>query len=95
MGTKSLTPGLRLEFDEANSHIGHKDKRKRTLAYVFLEDGTFLNAEIFKQRYRFAYTRFPFKYLDEFRRWSERQGSKEEGITGFLLNGPDLHSRED
>ncbi len=36
------------------------------LAYAFLEDGTFLNAEIIKQGYGFAYTRFPFKYLDEF-----------------------------
>ncbi len=59
---------VRLEFDQANAHIGHEDKFRRTLAYVFLEDGTFLNAEIIKQGYGFGYTRFPFKYLDEFRR---------------------------
>ncbi len=59
---------VRLEFDQANSKIRHKDRYKRTLAYVFLEDGTFLNAEIVKQVYGHAYTRFPFKYLGEFRR---------------------------
>ncbi len=34
-----------------------------TLAYVFLEDGTFLNAEIIRQGYGFAYTRFQFRRL--------------------------------
>jgi micrococcal nuclease len=62
---------VRLEFDPANAHLGHKDKYRRTLAYVFLGDGTFLNAEIIKQGYGFAYTRFPFKYVDKFR-WLER-----------------------
>jgi len=70
--TRKMVQGrrVRLEFDQANSQIGHKDRYKRTLAYVFLEDGTFLNAEIIKQGYGFAYTRFPFKYLDEFRHLS-------------------------
>jgi endonuclease YncB( thermonuclease family) len=31
------------------------------LAYVYLMDGTFLNAEIIKQGYGFAYTKYPFK----------------------------------
>ncbi len=71
--TRRMVQGkrVRLEFDQANAHIGHKDKYRRTLSYVYLEDGTFLNAEINKQGYGFAYTRFPFKYMDEFR-WLER-----------------------
>jgi micrococcal nuclease len=52
-----------------------RDKYGRLLAYVYLEDGTFLNAEIIKQGFGFAYTRFPFKYLDEFRRY-EREARK-------------------
>jgi len=32
---------VRLEFDQ-----NQRDKYKRLLAYVYLEDGTFLNAEI-------------------------------------------------
>ena len=77
--------GVRLEFDQANAHLGHKDKYRRTLAYVYLEDGTFLNAEIVKQGYGFAYTRFPFKYLDEFR-WLERDARKQN--RGLWGKGP-------
>ena len=73
---------VRLEFDEANTHIGHKDKYRRTLAYVFLEDGTFLNAEIIKRGYGFAYTRFPFKYLDEFRRLERGAREQRRGLWG-------------
>ena len=42
--TKKMVQGkkVRLEFDQANSQIGHKDRYKRTLAYVFLEDGGIL-----------------------------------------------------
>jgi len=71
---------VRLEFDQANAHIGHKDRYKRTLAYVFLEDGTLLNAEIIKQGYGFAYTRFPFKYLDEFRRYEREAREHNRGL---------------
>lgn len=62
--TRRLVEGkkVRLQYDWQR-----KDTYGRTLAYVYQEDGTFLNAEIIKQGYGFAYTRFPFKYLDEFR----------------------------
>jgi micrococcal nuclease len=61
---------VRLEFDPANAPRAHKDstQQRRTLAYVFLEDGRLLNAEIIKQGYGFAYTRFPFARMEEFRR---------------------------
>lgn len=77
--TKRMCQGktVRLEFDQANTHLGHKDKYGRTLAYIFLDDGTFLNAEIVKQGYGFAYTRFPFRYLEEFRK-NERE-AREQG----------------
>ena len=49
---------------------------------MYLEDGTFLNAEIIKQRYGFTYTRFPFKYMDEFR-WYEREAREQNrGLWG-------------
>ncbi len=80
--TKKMVQGkrVRLEFDQANAHIGHRDKYRRTLAYVFLEDGTFLNAEIIKQGYGFAYTRFPFKYMDEFRRYQREAREQNRGL---------------
>jgi hypothetical protein len=36
---------VRLEDDQANAHINHRDKYARILAYVYLEDGTFVNAK--------------------------------------------------
>ncbi len=73
---------VRLEFDQANAHIGHKYMYKRTLAYIFLEDGSFLNAEIIKQGYGHAYTRFPFKYLDAFRRYEREAREQRRGLWG-------------
>ena len=58
---------VRLEFDQASAATKHRDKYGRLLAYVFLPDGTLLNAEIIKQGYGHAYTRFPFAKMEEFR----------------------------
>lgn len=54
---------VRLEYDQQR-----KDAYNRTLAYLFLPDGTLVNAEIIRQGYGFALTRFPFKRMEEFRR---------------------------
>lgn len=72
--TKSMAEGkrIRLEYDQ-----DRKDRYDRTLAYAYLEDGTFLNAEIVRQGYGHAYTQFPFKYMEEFR-YLERE-AKEAG----------------
>jgi len=43
-----------------------RDRYGRLLAYVYLPDGTFLNAEIIKRGYGFANTRYRFRYLDKF-----------------------------
>lgn len=55
---KSVT----LEFDWQR-----RDKYSRLLAYVYLDDGTLVNKKIIEQGYGHAYTKFPFKYLEEFR----------------------------
>lgn len=75
--TKGLIEGkkVRLEYDQVR-----KDKYGRTLAYVYLEDGTFLNAEIIKQGYGFAYTKYPFKYLEEFRQYEKEAREIEIGL---------------
>jgi len=88
--TRRMVQGkrVRLEFDQANTKIGHKDRYKRTLAYVFLENGTFLNAEIVKQGYGHAYTRFPFKYLDEFRRYEREAREQGKGLYGLSTESP-------
>ena len=43
------------------------DRYGRTLAYVYLPDGTLLNAEIIRLGYGHAYTFFPFRLIEEFR----------------------------
>jgi len=62
--TKKLVQGkrVRLEFD-----LERYDKYKRILAYVYLEDGTFVNAEIVAQGYASLMTYPPnVKYADLF-----------------------------
>jgi micrococcal nuclease len=82
--TRRLVEGkrVRLEFDPANAPRAHKDstQQRRTLAYVFLKDGTLLNAEIIKQGYGVAYTRFPFARLDEFRRFEREAREQRRGL---------------
>jgi micrococcal nuclease len=67
--TKRIAEGkrIRLEYDQANKHLNHADAYGRTLAYVFLENGTLLNAEIIRQGYGHAYTKYPFSRMEEFR----------------------------
>ena len=75
--TKKMVKGkkVRLEYDQQR-----KDKYNRTLAYVYLEDGTFLNAEIIKQGYGQAYTKYPFKYLDQFREYEKEARENKRGL---------------
>jgi len=51
-----------------------------TLAYVFLEDGTLLNAEIIRQGYGHAYTAFPFSRMEEFRHLEREAREGERGL---------------
>lgn len=63
---------IRLVMDTVNAKRRHKDRYGRTLAYAYLPDGKMLNAELIRQGYARAYTRFSFRYLVEFRQL-ERQ----------------------
>jgi len=75
--TEKMVEGkeVRLEYDWQR-----RDKYGRLLAYVYLMDGTFLNAEIIKQGYGFAYTKFPFKYLEEFREYEREARENGRGL---------------
>ncbi|MXY25576.1 MAG: nuclease [Acidobacteria bacterium] len=68
---------VRLEYDWERT-----DRYGRTLAYVRLLDGTLINAEIIRQGYGHAYTRFPFKYLEEFRRYEREAREARRGLWG-------------
>lgn len=75
--TKRTAEGktVTLEYDQQRI-----DKYGRTLAYVYLPDGRMLNAEIIKQGYGFAYTRFPFKYMEEFRSYEREAREAGRGL---------------
>lgn len=67
---------VRLEYDWQK-----QDKYGRILAYVYrIPDNFFLNVEIIKQGYGHAYTRFPFKYLDEFRTYEREAREERRGL---------------
>jgi micrococcal nuclease len=78
--TKKLVEGKRvsLEFD-----VEKYDKYKRLLAYVYLKDGTFVNAEIVKQGYASLMTIPPnVKYADLFLKLYREARENRRGLWG-------------
>ena len=76
--TKNLVEGKRvgLEFDAEKY-----DRYKRLLAYVYLKDGTFVNAEIVKQGYASLMTYPPnVKYADSFLKLYQEARENRRGL---------------
>ena len=76
--TKKLVEGkrVRLEFD-----VERFDKYKRILAYVYLLDGTFVNAAIVEQGYASLMTYPPnVKYADLFLRLYREARQNKRGL---------------
>ena len=71
---------IRLVLDESNAARDHKDRYGRTLAYVYFDDGTMLNAELIRRGYAHAYTRFPFRHIVEFREMERVARSQAVGL---------------
>ena len=74
---------VRLEYDQTL-----KDKYNRTLAYLYLPDGTFVNREIVRQGYGHAYTQFPFRYMEDFRSAEREARSAQRGLWGVEPTSP-------
>jgi micrococcal nuclease len=66
---------VRLEYDQTKT-----DRYGRTLAYLYLADGTFVNAEIVKQGYAHAYTEFPFRHMEQFRAYEREARAAGKGL---------------
>lgn len=67
---------VRLEFD-----IDRTDRYGRTLAYVYLADGTFVNAELIRNGYAAIMTVQPnVKYLDYFLKLERRARNNNKGL---------------
>lgn len=82
--TKRMLEGkqVEIEFD-----IQKRDKYGRLLAYVYLEDGTFINAELLKQGYATISTYPPnIKYVDEFTRLQREARENDRGLWGKSLS---------
>jgi micrococcal nuclease len=77
---KQLLTGkkVRLEYD-----VAKYDQYGRTLAYAFLEDGTFVNAELIKRGYAVVLTIPPnVKYADDFVRFQRKARRQDIGLWG-------------
>jgi len=67
---------VRLEYD-----VERKDRYGRTLAYVYLEDGLFVNAELIKQGYAQAMTVPPnVKFADHFLKLQKEAREAKRGL---------------
>lgn len=77
--TKRITEGKTVRLEYGRQRRG---KYGRILAYVYLEDGTFLNAELIKQGYGTLFRKFPFKYRDEFKQYELEARENKKGLWG-------------
>jgi endonuclease YncB( thermonuclease family) len=78
--TTNLLKGESVYLLSERSHE-KTDRYGRTLAYVYrAPDGLFVNAEIIRQGYGHAYTRFPFKYMKQFRQLEQFAGNAGKGL---------------
>jgi len=76
--TRDMVEGkrVRLEFD-----VEKHDKYDRLLAYVYLKDGTFVNAEIIKQGYASLMTYPPnVKHVDTFKKLYQEAREDNRGL---------------
>jgi len=107
--TDKITRGScgRLEFDQANTATKNRDKYGRLLAYVYVLSGEashrdaaaspeiFLNAEIIKQGYGHAYTKYPYEQEKAklFLELEREARTKEVGLWAPEKKPPDASSK--
>jgi micrococcal nuclease len=69
------------------------DRYGRTLAYVFLADGTFFNRELVRDGYGRAYTRFPFRFREQFIADETAARRAGRGLWALTPEGPVIGNR--
>lgn len=70
---------VRLEADPENTN---RDRYNRLLRYIYLPDGTLVNAKIIEEGYGFAYTSFPFSKKEEFKALERIAREQNRGLWG-------------
>ncbi len=68
---------VKLVADPTNTN---RDRYDRLLRYVYLPDGTLLNAKMIEDGYGFAYTAFPVTKMDEFMTLEEEARQANRGL---------------
>lgn len=68
---------VRVEYDQTI-----RDRYGRLLAYLYLQDGRSLNAEIVRQGFGVAYTRYPFRYMEQYRAIEREAREQNRGLWG-------------
>jgi micrococcal nuclease len=77
---KEILTGKKVRL-EADPTQGDRDKYRRLLRYVFLEDGTNFNQLMIEQGYAFEYTyHFPYRYQKEFKEAQKKAEKEGRGL---------------
>jgi micrococcal nuclease len=77
---------VRLAYEPAGARI---DRYGRTLAYLYrVDDDLFVNRELVARGYAFAYVKYPFRFMEDFR--AAERTAREKGLG---LWGPDPAAR--
>ena len=79
---------VRLEYDQANELRKHRDRWGRTLAYVYLEDGTLFNLAIIEQGYAKTYTKYPTEFSERFQAAQRQAKEKGMGLWALIERSP-------
>lgn len=70
-----------------------RDRYGRTLAYVFLADGAFFNRDLVRYGYARAYTRFPFRFREQFIADESAARHAGRGLWAVTPTGPVIGNR--
>lgn len=65
---------------QADADDDDRDRYQRLLRYVYLPDGTLVNAELIKHGYGFSYTLFPFAKTEEFQYYERLARTENLGL---------------
>ena len=57
-----------------------RDRYGRLLAYIYTADGDCFNAALIREGYGYAYTRYPFQFMEEFRALEQEARNARRGL---------------
>jgi micrococcal nuclease len=82
---------VRLQADPLDTN---RDRYGRLLRYVYLPDGTLVEAQTISEGYGFAYTQFPFQKADDFKADEQSAKAAKKGLWGACQVTVESNGRE-